>query len=315
MHDEVNRYLVFCDDVRSLSGHTIRAYQSDLTMFIKYAFSLGIRTSSEISKETVNSFVSWRKETVIASRKRYLSSILGFFKWLTHENVLKANPCSGITIRDPRRRVLPKLLSRSEVTKLIAYASNNCATPPAKEWPSIRADELMTDQYRTIICTLGLRFLYYSGTRIGEMVRLPVSSIDFRKGSVLISGKGKKERVIYFWDKAFQTDLRHYVQLRNSLSSNEGALFLRQDGIPASDQFFRRHFGNLGNEALKKKVTPHMLRHSSATHLLEDGVDIRVVQRYLGHASISTTEIYTHVADEFLRKEMARVARKRAARA
>jgi len=143
------------------------------------------------------------------------------------------------------------------------------------------------------------------------MVQLPAVALNLEKGSVLIAGKGSKERIVYFWHKEFLADLRKFLVLRGTICSDETLLFLNQRGVPVSDQFFRRYLGKWGIEALKKKVTPHMLRHTSATHLLEDGVDIRVVQRYLGHASISTTEIYTHVSDELLRKEMARVARKR----
>jgi site-specific recombinase XerD len=208
-----------------------------------------------------------------ASTARRLASLRTFFRFLCREGVLETNPARAI--RAPRiERRLPGHLDEDEVSRLLA----------------IEGDDLVSRRDRLI-----LELLYATGIRCSELVGLDVDDID-RQGRLLrVLGKGRKERLVPFGRPAARA-LEAYLVSRDGLSARDGALLLNLRGGRLTDRSVRRRLAHrIGEGARRGRVTPHTLRHSFATHLLQRGADLRAIQELLGHASLSTTQRYTHV--------------------
>lgn len=210
---------------------------------------------------------------------RHLAAVRSFFRFLCREGYLKSNPAA--TLSAPRRdQKLPTFLSVPEVTQLL-------------ESPS--GDDLASLRDRAI-----LELLYSTGMRVGELVRLRVQEVDLIGGVAKAAGKGKKERLVPIGTPAVQA-VHRYLDLRGG-AHPASPLFLNLAGGRLTDRSVRRIVARyLHRVALQERVSPHTLRHSFATHLLDRGADLRSVQELLGHASLSTTQVYTHVSTERLK--------------
>lgn len=278
--------------VRGASPHTVKAYGEDLRQFAEYAATQGVTDIYAVDPALLRSFLAHLQEQNLAraSRARKTASLRSFFAYLTRQRVLPRSPAQGLrTVKTERR--LPKFLRPDEIESLLAAPDLN--TP------------------------LGLRdralleTLYASGMRAGELVTLGVADVDYGEGVIRVLGKGQKERVTLLGRQAVQALERYLRKARPELVANVpvdgGALFVNRYGARLSDRGVRKLFDRYCGEASTTlKITPHVLRHTFATHLLFNGADLRLIQELLGHASVATTQTYTHVTTERLQEVYAK---------
>ncbi|MBW2030512.1 MAG: site-specific tyrosine recombinase XerD [Deltaproteobacteria bacterium] len=279
----VDRFIRYLRVERGLSENTVISYNRDLVKFSQYLEERGL-SPLEVSQDDVTDYISGISASLSARTvARNLSSIKMFFRFLVYDRQMKANPARLLgTPRIPRN--LPEVLSRDEVDLLLSQP--DCSRPIGQR------DKAM------------LELLYATGLRVSELVDMKFNNMNLDAGFVRTVGKGAKERLVPIGQKAIEA-LRSYLEEgRKTLSKGSSPyLFLSLRGTPMTRQGFWkiiRQYGAKGG--LKKNITPHGLRHSFATHLLEGGADLRSVQVMLGHADISTTQIYTHVTRERLRE-------------
>jgi integrase/recombinase XerD len=271
---------------RGLSNHTIDAYTRDLTNYITYMEkSAEISDVNAINRIQIMNYLFLLKDSgkTSATIARNISSIRAFHLHLLRENKTNNDPTLHIELPKKEKK-LPKVLSLGEVEALLNQPNGKKAFA--------QRDKAM------------LEILYATGLRVSEMVQLNASNIHLTMGFVHCIGKGNKERIIPLGSMAKQAIETYIQDGRNHLlkGKREEALFLNHHGKRLSRQGFWKILKSLAKEAkIEKELTPHTLRHSFATHLLENGADLRAVQEMLGHADISTTQIYTHVSKERLK--------------
>jgi integrase/recombinase XerD len=285
----MDEFLQFCAVERRLSPHTTQAYGSDLVDFHRWIGSGAITfdVSTAKLKDYLLHMVSERKLATSTVRRR-LACLRSFFKFLTDLRQTPS-PFEGWRLKLPRRKQLPRSLSRAEASCLLSsnYSPTTCQC-------DVRA-----------VFGVIIRLMVSTGLRVGEVCKLHTDDIS-SDGTVLrVRGKGSKERVAYVTDAELIRALRHLRLERGACGT--APLFINRRGSAMKPQSVRLQLRKIAqNVGLARRVTPHMLRHTAATLLIETGVDIRFVQRLLGHSSIATTEIYTHVSDEALRNTLAR---------
>lgn len=278
MERYIEKFIRYLEIEKNYSGHTILNYRLDLKGFAKF---LGETALEKINYLTLRKYLATLKEKNLGTRtiNRRLSALRSFFKFLTREGLLKINPI--LSLSSPKQeKHLPEFLTEEEVTKLIESA-----------FAKSEKESFLRD--RAILETF-----YSTGMRISELVGLDIEEIDFIGGIVKVKGKGKKERMVPIGDTAIAA-IRKYLEKRKR--QNE-ALFLNKSGkrITARGvQDIIEKYINLAG--IKQGVSAHTLRHSFATHLLNRGADLRTVQELLGHANLSTTQIYTHLTTEKLK--------------
>lgn len=285
---EVDLYMQYLDVEKNVSPHTIDAYFSDLEQFITYMLGEGHAAFAEITPVIIRTFVGRmardREKRTIA---RKISALRSFFAFLQRQGLVQKNPARGVHLPKLERR-LPNFLYLDMVEKLM------------------EAPDLST--------VLGLRdralleLLYASGMRVSECVGLDLDDLDLDLGAALVFGKGSKERWVMIGSQAVQALLRYNSEARPVLlrkgSGVEGKpLFLNKNGTRLSDRSVRRILDKYVLQiAGMQKISPHSLRHTFATHLLDHGADLRTVQELLGHESLSSTQIYTHTTREHLER-------------
>lgn len=270
--------------VRGLSARTVEAYGRDLDDLAHYLVLNQAGPPETLSESQIEDWLRAGKAAGLsaATRARRLSTVRSFLRFLREEGDRSDDPARRV-VSPRRRRPLPRVLSESDVESLLA----------------VRGDGPKELRDRTM-----LEVLYATGLRVTELVSLRSSQVDRRRGLVRVVGKGNSERVVPLGRTALAI-LEHYLdEVRPHLAAKSDALFPGPSGKPLSRQMFwillRRRAVQAGISA--DRLSPHVLRHSFATHLVEHGADLRTVQMLLGHSDISTTEIYTHVARERLRQ-------------
>jgi len=282
-----NEYLldIFLKYMRSERGateNTIRAYREDLKQFSSF-LDLQDKTLIEASKEDVREFIIslTRDGNLKSTILRKLSTLRRFYKFLVKRDILDNNPL--VSLFSPKlTQILPNFLTQKEVESLIEGIPDT--TP------------LGIRDKAVVEC------LYSTGMRISELVRLNVSDL---RGSnqVIIKGKGNKERIVFFGEYAMESLERYLKEVRPILTKREGedALFLNKNGTRLSSRSVERMIERYGY-MIGKDISPHTMRHSFATHLLENGADLRAVQELLGHSDLSTTQKYLHITLERLKE-------------
>lgn len=283
MRNEIGDFLDYLSYERNVSINTISAYRNDLESFIGFLcndyLTLGrdLLDLRRIDHLAVRSYLAHlaRRKLSRASTGRHLSAMRSFFKYLMREGVVDANPARSVAT--PRKeKHLPSVLQSSDVTLLL-------------DAPDLSTALGVRDR-------AWLELLYASGLRISELVGIDIDDIEVRARLVKVRGKGRKERIVPFGTKAEQA-IRAYLPVRHA-SSEESALFVNYRGERITTRSVRRLFnGYVRDASLRAGVSPHTLRHSFATHLLNAGADLRSIQELLGHASLSTTQKYTHLND------------------
>ena len=272
MNDYIEEFLRYLELEKGVSAHTLRAYRKDLTDFIAH-----VNTEPEkIDMLDVRGFIAEqiRKGLNKTTVSRRLSSVRSFFRFLYREGYMKSNPAKLVS--SPRLpKLLPKFLSVDDAFSLVEKPEG-IGFAPARD--------------RAI-----LELLYSSGLRVGELAGLNVEDINVREALVKARGKGKKERIVPIGSKALDA-IKTYLVERILLKSKEKAVFLNRLGTRLTDRGVRRIVVKYARAiAINGSIGPHTLRHSFASHLLQGGADLRVIQELLGHVSLSTTQKYTHL--------------------
>lgn len=286
MDHYLDQFLNYLTVEKGCSPHTLDGYGRDLSRYLGFLAGSGITTPAQIRVADVARFLAHLKEAGLAprSRARALVALRSFHKFLVAEGTVSGNPTTQIEA--PRSlQGLPKTLSPGEVERLLA-------TPVGQEPLELR-DRAM------------LEVLYATGVRVSELINLKTADLQLDVGYLTAFGKRSKQRIIPLGEVAVD-ELRNYLTYgRPLLEPPEGAtqLFLNRSGKGLTRQGFWKIIKRRALSAgISKNITPHTLRHSFATHLLENGADLRAVQTLLGHADIATTQIYTHVTRERLRQ-------------
>ena len=268
---------------KGLSENTIKAYSNDCQDFNKWLFSNKRYRAVAATEADIENYLKHLRiiDLSNSSINRKLSSLKHFFNYLSKTKLLKSNPVMNIS--GPKNsKVLPKSLSIIDVNSLIE-------APDCSNFIGLR-DRAM------------IELMYATGVRISELINLEYSNIDLNRSLIKVMGKGEKERMIPFGDDAL-TWLINYIEFRrkNNLSLNSRDFFISQQGKKITRQaFWHRIKIYLKASGLSMDVSPHTLRHAFATHLLNNGADLRSVQMLLGHSDLSTTQIYTHIAKQRL---------------
>ena len=278
----VDEYLQHLQVERALSGATIEAYAHDLRELVSHLQAAGVPLH-EAEVEHIAGFVAELSSRGVGARSqaRYLSAIRGLFAYLIKEGTLRSDPCE--LLDGPRKRTpLPVVLSFEEVTRLLAA--------PGLDTPRGLRDSAM------------LHTMYASGLRVSELVGLRVLDVLADKGLLSVAGKGRKQRLVPVGEVALGLVDRYLHQVRGQWAeANEPGLFVSARGRTLTRQaFWKSVRGYAAAAGILKAISPHKLRHSFATHLLERGADLRAVQALLGHADIVTTQVYTHVLSDHL---------------
>ena len=271
---EIAKIDAFLGTLQHLSVHTRKAYAGDLAFFLKYCRQLDVAEWQEVDGRQVRGYITQRHRQGIGGRslRRHLSSIRAFYRYLLDRGEVTKNPAEGITTPKAEKR-LPKTLDVDQTTRLV----------------EIKGDKALTLRDRAM-----LELMYSSGLRLAECVSLDIYSVDSRDGLVTVTGKGNKTRKVPVGNYALDA-VSAWLKVRPQLAAlDETALFVSTRGKRISARSVQQRMRHWAlKQGLGTNVHPHMLRHSFATHLLESSGDLRAVQELLGHADISTTQVYT----------------------
>jgi len=281
--DQLLHYLIV---EKGLSKNTIEAYSHGLSRFLNHLREKGVQEIRDVDKFHIRGFLLALKKKNLAPKSiaRNLVAIRTFFRFLVQEGILETNPVEDL--ESPKvAKTLPEILTLKEIEQLL-------------EQPNLQTPLGMRDRAM-------LEILYATGMRVSELTHLPTHQVNLEGGYVLLYGKGSKERVVPLGSEAIKWVTLYLKEGRGILAKGKESpsLFINRSGKGMSRQRFWKNLKDYGQKAgLRKRITPHLLRHSFASHLLEGGADLRSVQMMLGHADISSTQIYTHVTGERLKK-------------
>jgi len=297
METYLDRFITHAKVERNFSRHPLVSYRADLESFINFLKRDGIYSLDKVDRLEVRKFLAYlaRKNFEKSTIARKLSSLRSFFKFLAQEKIIAQNPT--IYIPTPRRmKKVPSFLDLDEVSLLL-------------ELPDSRT--LLGLRDRAVLETL-----YGSGLRVSELVNLSIRDVDFLGGMIKVKGKGAKERLVPIGQIGLGS-IERYLGMRRVLEKEDSSKIRSLENLYYSNEplFLNRQGARLGGQSvnrllnkyirrasIKKGISPHTLRHTFATHLLDAGCDLRAVQEMLGHAALSTTQIYTHVTTERLKK-------------
>jgi integrase/recombinase XerC len=283
--EALDGFLAYGRTVRNLSAHTLEAYGGDLARLCAFLDRAGVPDVRRVDVALLRQFLSHESDRGLAktSLARLVASVRSHFKWMHRERIVVANPAAAL--RGPRkRRTLPEPLTQAEVERLLS-------APAEEGWLAARA--------RAVI-----EVLYSAGLRVSEAARLDFADVDLAGGVMRIRGKRKKERLAFLGGPA-RSAVERYLALRAVAQRGAAspALFVNNRGARLSIRGLQRLVdAQLAKAGLAGRGTPHTLRHSFATHMLDAGADLRSVQELLGHADLATTQIYTHVTSRRLRE-------------
>jgi integrase/recombinase XerD len=290
MKEQIRTFLDFLDVEQGYSENTMAAYRNDLSQFVRFLTEMDppITSWAEVNKGSIVNYILHLKEREYASSTvaRKVAAIKSFFHFLLAEGMIKDDPTTTLDSPKVKKR-LPKAMSHDLVNRLLAEAGKSSSTPKGQRDKAL------------------LELLYATGMRVSELVLLNIDDVNLASANVRCFGKGAKERIIPIYDRAVHA-LEEYLQKgRPRLIKNpdEKALFLNHRGKRLTRQglwLIIKHYAE--EVGVGSEVTPHTLRHSFATHMLSGGAGLREVQKLLGHANISTTQVYTHVNSERLRE-------------
>lgn len=282
MEGAIKGFLKYLSAERNVSPHTLRNYHSDLSQFEEFlkrvleSETLSIEDIRKVNHITIRAFLSslYEKGISKSSLARKVSAVRTFFKYLCRELVISDNP--GKMVSTPRKeKTLPRFLSIDEMDRLL--------NTPAGE-------STLTIRDRAILETF-----YSSGLRIGEIVAINLEDINFNDSLIRVKGKGRKERIVPIGSKAIEA-IREYLKVSSKMRNAGYPLFLNKYGNRITTRSVHRIVEKYKKLSGLWDMTPHSIRHSFATHMLNGGADLRSVQELLGHANLSTTQRYTHVS-------------------
>ncbi len=279
--DTIKFFRDFLLHEKRYSVHTADSYCLDIELMQRYFSELDLDIT-ELDKDDLKDYLgAIYTEVKASSLRRKIVAIRQFYLLLHKRKIIEDNP--ALTLTGPKKdEVLPRALRREEMAKLIEY-----------NYPQ----NLKGLRDRAII-----EMLYSSGVRVGELVSIKIKDLDFKEKTVYILGKGKKARLLPVTSQALDS-IENYLLKRPGGKEKESIIFCNLKGEPLTERGVQYIIDNLAkNCGIYRKITPHMLRHSFATHFLENGMNLRYIQNLLGHSNLSTTEIYTHLSIEELTK-------------
>lgn len=276
----LSQYLDFLEIERGLSQNTIDAYRRDLTEFLEFCLSRNVEEINKIERIHISGYILKLHENKLnpTSIMRKTASLRGFFKWLCANEICEKNP--ALTLEPPKvPQKLPKVITAEEINIILS--------------------ENLNKREKVI-----LELLYGCGLRVSELVNLKIHDIDISAKYLQCTGKGSKERIVPIGSKALHaikmyTKERDFILQKTRKTSKN--LLLTEEGKNITRQEVYNFIHKLG-EKIHKSISPHTLRHTFATHLLENGADLRVVQELLGHSDVSTTQLYTHISKKRLKE-------------
>lgn len=291
VREAFTQFLFHCQYEKNLSPKTLKAYSIDLRQFGDHVEKeLAVTQLHQIDKVVLRSYIkSLFGHLAEKSVKRKVATLKALFHHLEREDEIAVNPFRKIDVRIKEKKRLPRTIPLAELERLFRYLYGRKEEIVDRESPG----------YRSLVRDIAvLEVLFATGARVGEVCGLEREDVDLRRGQARILGKGGRERILPFSDREVLRVLREYLSLSREPDDWNGHFFRNSAGRRLSEQSVRKalkkHAAGAGVPSL---VTPHMLRHSLATLLLEAGVDIRYIQHLLGHSSIATTQIYTEVRD------------------
>ncbi len=287
MEKFLKEYLTILRFEKNLSENTIQSYETDLKKFFVYLKENNINDLNDVTSEIISSYFDEQRKLGIDTPTvaRYMSSIKGFWKYLEDSNYIEKNPTEKL-YPVKKSRKLPSVLSFEEIEKILQSVN--------------------TDTYLGIRDRAILELFYSSGLRVTELINLKISDLFFEDEVIRVFGKGSKERIIpigqsaIYWINQYLKSSRPLLEKK---MKSQNYVFLNKRGTKLSRMWVWKIFNYYANQAgIKKEIHPHTFRHSFATHLIERGADLRAVQEMLGHADISTTQIYTHIDREYIKQ-------------
>jgi integrase/recombinase XerD len=284
-----NEFIFHCQYEKNLSPKTLKAYKIDLYQFLQYSNIVDEKEIVTLQKETIKHYIQYLFDQTLKEKtiKRKLATLKAFFNYLEFDEKIATNPFSKmrLSIKEPKR--VPKTIDIKEIKKILSYVY---------KVKKMSKNKLSYQYKSTVRDILVLELLFSTGMRVSEICNLELRSFDFKLNTLKIVGKGNKERTLHIVDVEVKSILQEYLTLFHDNKHTSSYLLLNRLGNKISEQsvrFMVKKYQKL--VGITKHITPHMFRHSFATMLLEEGVDIRYIQHILGHASISTTQIYTQV--------------------
>lgn len=275
----ISQYMDYLEIERGLAFNTLLAYKSDLYSLASFFQSLNIDDYSAVQRIHLNMYIKslYDKKYTPVSITREIASIKGFFKWLSINDIIKHNP--ALDIEQPKLpKRLPKVLSIKEIEELLSESMS-------------------------VLDKAVLELLYAAGLRVSELTDIQFTNVDLKAKYIRCIGKGSKERIVPIGNKACKAlskylKEREYIMKKYTIKSK--FFFLKENGKKLTRQDVYTFINSIGKN-INKDISPHTIRHSFATHLLENGADLRVVQELLGHSDVSTTQLYTHISKKRLK--------------
>lgn len=277
IQDKVQEYLEYCEFRKALDQKTLKAYRIDLKQFFQFC------TANEPLKIDIEKYITelhknFKQKTI----KRKIASIKAFYNYLEEEEIIEESPLRRIKLKFKEKVVLPRIIPREEIEKLLNYMYKHPDKKAINYW---LRDVAIVEVF------------FATGARVYEISNIEAENIDLKSGLVKIMGKGGKERYIQIGEPAILKLLNRYYDANKEEIKQSGYFFINSRGQRYSEQSIRSMIKKYaGMAGIERNITPHMFRHSFATYLIEEGVDVSCVQRILGHSSIKTTQIYIHVA-------------------
>lgn len=280
LQEKVKPYLEYCTYRKELDTKTIKAYRIDLTQFFSYV------QSAEPEKETIEQYITdlhkkYKQKTI----KRKIASIKAFYSYLDEEELVEQNPFRKIKVKFKETIILPRIIPREEIEQLLNYIYASISSLSGIQYKHTLRDASVIEVF------------FATGARVYEISNIRAENINLNSGLIRIMGKGRKERYIQISNTAVLDILRKYYEENEPEIKKSGYFFINNRGKRYTEQSIRLMLKKYTLKAgIQRKITPHMFRHSFATYLIEEGVDVSCVQQILGHSSIKTTQIYIHVA-------------------
>ena len=283
LRHEIKTYFEYCDKNKGLSSKTLKAYSIDLKQFENFYYSSGMEFGKAVLVEYIGNLKGFKPKTI----KRKIASLKAFCAYMEYEDILEYNPFHKIKTKLKEPVILPKTIPAETIARLFRYMYKllKHAEPLSKEYLNLLRD------------ITAIELMFSTGARISEICSLRRNDVSIENQSVKIYGKGSRERIVYIGNTDVINILCTYLRVTKNFSGEY--LFINRLSKRLSEQSLRYALYNYTRKAgITQHITPHMFRHSFATMMLDKSVDIRYIQNILGHSSITTTQIYTHVSVE-----------------
>lgn len=287
IQQQIDRYLGYCEKQKLLSKNSMRAYRIDFSQFMLFLKDMKLAgiEAMQITKEPITEYISsLLSKYATQTCKRKIACLKAFFTYLEYEDFITVNPFRKIRVKFKEPSRLPKVMSQDEVQHIL---EDLYSTDRQKASSNV--------QFRALEETACIELLFSTGIRVGELCSLKNDSIDFQTATVRVIGKGNKERAIYIASNEALDALSRYNEVRCKIQPASDFFFVNQRLHRLSEDSIRLFFRRVISRNLRRRITPHMFRHTFASLLLANNVDLKVIQELLGHSSITTTQIYIHL--------------------